>query len=72
MANSYWRAGDLTIWDNRCGLHRGRPHQDANHPRDLRRVTTENVEVRAARGPSPVAPSAVMALDLAELSARLF
>jgi alpha-ketoglutarate-dependent 2,4-dichlorophenoxyacetate dioxygenase len=34
-----WRAGDLVIWDNRCTMHRGRPHDDA-HPRDLRRATT--------------------------------
>jgi alpha-ketoglutarate-dependent taurine dioxygenase len=27
------------IWDNRCTMHRGRPHDDA-HPRDLRRATT--------------------------------
>jgi alpha-ketoglutarate-dependent 2,4-dichlorophenoxyacetate dioxygenase len=31
--------GDLVIWDNRCTMHRGRPHDDA-HPRDLRRATT--------------------------------
>jgi alpha-ketoglutarate-dependent 2,4-dichlorophenoxyacetate dioxygenase len=34
-----WRAGDLVIWDNRCTMHRGRPHDDA-HSRDLRRATT--------------------------------
>ena len=34
-----WRVGDLVIWDNRCTMHRGRPHDDA-HPRDLRRATT--------------------------------
>jgi len=28
-----WRVGDLVIWDNRCTMHRGRPHDDA-HPRD--------------------------------------
>jgi len=42
-----WRVGDLVIWDNRCTLHRGRPYDDAVHPRDLRRVTTKDV-------PSPV------------------
>jgi alpha-ketoglutarate-dependent 2,4-dichlorophenoxyacetate dioxygenase len=42
-----WRVGDLVIWDNRCTLHRGRPYDDAAHPRDLRRVTTKDV-------PSPV------------------
>jgi len=34
-----WRVGDLVIWDNRCTMHRGRPHDDS-HPRDLRRATT--------------------------------
>jgi alpha-ketoglutarate-dependent 2,4-dichlorophenoxyacetate dioxygenase len=37
-----WRVGDLVIWDNRCTMHRGRPHDDA-HPRDLRRATTLDV-----------------------------
>jgi len=37
-----WRGGDLVIWDNRCTMHRGRPHDDA-HPRDLRRATTLDV-----------------------------
>jgi alpha-ketoglutarate-dependent 2,4-dichlorophenoxyacetate dioxygenase len=43
-----WRVGDLVVWDNRCTLHRGRPYDDANHARDLRRVTTKDE-------PSPVA-----------------
>ena len=34
-----WRVGDLVIWDNRCTMHRGRPHDDTQ-PRDLRRATT--------------------------------
>jgi alpha-ketoglutarate-dependent 2,4-dichlorophenoxyacetate dioxygenase len=34
-----WRVGDLVIWDNRCTLHRGRPH-DEHQRRDLRRATT--------------------------------
>jgi alpha-ketoglutarate-dependent 2,4-dichlorophenoxyacetate dioxygenase len=38
----HWRVGDLVIWDNRCTLHRGRPYDDAKHPRDLRRVTTKD------------------------------
>jgi alpha-ketoglutarate-dependent 2,4-dichlorophenoxyacetate dioxygenase len=37
-----WHMGDLVIWDNRCTLHRGRPYDDATHPRDLRRVTTKD------------------------------
>ncbi len=34
-----WRVGDLVIWDNRCTMHRGRPH-DETKARDLRRATT--------------------------------
>jgi alpha-ketoglutarate-dependent 2,4-dichlorophenoxyacetate dioxygenase len=37
-----WRVGDLVIWDNRCTMHRGRPH-DESRPRDLRRATTLDV-----------------------------
>jgi alpha-ketoglutarate-dependent 2,4-dichlorophenoxyacetate dioxygenase len=37
-----WQKGDLVIWDNRCTMHRGRPH-DENAPRDLRRATTLGV-----------------------------
>jgi len=37
-----WRVGDLVIWDNRCTMHRGRPHHDS-YPRDLRRATTLDV-----------------------------
>jgi alpha-ketoglutarate-dependent 2,4-dichlorophenoxyacetate dioxygenase len=45
-----WRVGDLVIWDNRCTLHRGRPYEDARHPRDLRRVTTQDVGNAEHRG----------------------
>jgi alpha-ketoglutarate-dependent 2,4-dichlorophenoxyacetate dioxygenase len=37
-----WQVGDLVIWDNRCTMHRGRPH-DESYPRDLRRATTLDV-----------------------------
>jgi alpha-ketoglutarate-dependent 2,4-dichlorophenoxyacetate dioxygenase len=37
-----WAKGDLVIWDNRCTMHRGRPH-DETQPRDLRRATTLDV-----------------------------
>ena len=37
-----WQVGDLVIWDNRCTLHRGRPYDEANHRRDMRRATVED------------------------------
>jgi alpha-ketoglutarate-dependent 2,4-dichlorophenoxyacetate dioxygenase len=37
-----WQVDDLVIWDNRCTMHRGRPHNDA-YPRDLHRATTLDV-----------------------------
>ncbi|MBV9552830.1 MAG: TauD/TfdA family dioxygenase [Alphaproteobacteria bacterium] len=37
-----WAEGDLVIWDNRCTMHRGRPHEEGA-PRDLRRATTLDV-----------------------------
>ena len=39
-----WRVGDLVIWDNLATMHRGRPFDDARHRRELRRVTTLDVE----------------------------
>jgi alpha-ketoglutarate-dependent 2,4-dichlorophenoxyacetate dioxygenase len=41
-----WRVGDLVIWDNRATMHRGRPFDDASHRRELRRVTTLDIESR--------------------------
>ena len=41
-----WRVGDLVIWDNLATMHRGRPYDDAKHKRELRRVTTLDVEIR--------------------------
>lgn len=38
-----WRLHDLVMWDNRCTLHRARPFEDNTHPRDLRRVTLEDI-----------------------------
>lgn len=35
----HWRTGDLTIWDNRCTLHRARPFNDRVERRDMRRTT---------------------------------
>ena len=39
-----WAVGDLVIWDNRATMHRARPFEDAHHRRELRRVTTLDVE----------------------------
>ncbi|MFL5280482.1 MAG: TauD/TfdA dioxygenase family protein, partial [Rhodopila sp.] len=39
-----WRVGDLVIWDNRCTMHRGRPYDEANHRRDLRRATIQDLD----------------------------
>ena len=48
-----WRVGDLVIWDNRATMHRGRPFDDAKYRRELRRVTTLDIEQ-----PAPVASDA--------------
>jgi len=39
-----WQVGDLVIWDNRCTLHRGARYDDAKYRRDLRRVTTQDMD----------------------------
>ncbi len=39
-----WRVGDLVIWDNRATMHRGRPFDDSKYRRELRRVTTLDIE----------------------------
>jgi alpha-ketoglutarate-dependent 2,4-dichlorophenoxyacetate dioxygenase len=39
-----WKAGDLVIWDNRATMHRARPFDDQTHRRELRRVTTLDIE----------------------------
>jgi alpha-ketoglutarate-dependent 2,4-dichlorophenoxyacetate dioxygenase len=39
-----WRVGDLVIWDNRATMHRARTFDDAKYRRELRRVTTLDVE----------------------------
>jgi alpha-ketoglutarate-dependent 2,4-dichlorophenoxyacetate dioxygenase len=43
-----WRVGDLVIWDNRATMHRARPFDDAQYRRELRRVTTLDVEAPVA------------------------
>jgi len=42
-----WREHDLVIWDNRATMHRARPFADIDARREMRRVTTLDVE-RAA------------------------
>ena len=42
-----WREGDLVIWDNRATMHRARPFDDARYRRELRRVTTLDIEPSA-------------------------
>jgi alpha-ketoglutarate-dependent 2,4-dichlorophenoxyacetate dioxygenase len=39
-----WRDGDLVIWDNRCTMHRATPFDDSRHRRELRRVTTLDLQ----------------------------
>ena len=39
-----WRVGDLVIWDNRATMHRATPFDDARHRRELRRVTTLDID----------------------------
>jgi alpha-ketoglutarate-dependent 2,4-dichlorophenoxyacetate dioxygenase len=42
-----WREGDLVIWDNRATMHRARPFADTKERRELRRVTTLDIEAPA-------------------------
>jgi alpha-ketoglutarate-dependent 2,4-dichlorophenoxyacetate dioxygenase len=49
----HWRVGDLVIWDNRATMHRATPFDDARYRRELRRVTTLDIE-----SPAPVASRA--------------
>jgi alpha-ketoglutarate-dependent 2,4-dichlorophenoxyacetate dioxygenase len=39
-----WRVEDLVIWDNRATMHRARPFDDTKYRRELRRVTTLDIE----------------------------
>ncbi len=43
-----WRVGDLVIWDNRATMHRAHPFGDAKYRRELRRVTTLDIEPPAS------------------------
>ena len=44
-----WQCGDLVIWDNRCTMHRATPFEEGSYRRELRRVTTLDIERAAAR-----------------------
>jgi alpha-ketoglutarate-dependent 2,4-dichlorophenoxyacetate dioxygenase len=46
-----WRVADLVIWDNRATMHRGKPFDDTKYRRELRRVTTLDIEEPAATAP---------------------
>ncbi|MBV9439997.1 MAG: TauD/TfdA family dioxygenase [Candidatus Eremiobacteraeota bacterium] len=39
-----WHVDDFVIWDNRCTMHRGLAFDETTQRRDLRRVTTLDVE----------------------------
>ena len=43
-----WQVGDLVIYDNRATMHRARPFEDTKYPRELRRVTTLDIQDQAA------------------------
>ena len=43
-----WQVGDFVIWDNRCTLHRGKPFDERNEARDLRRVSTRDLSFEGA------------------------
>jgi alpha-ketoglutarate-dependent 2,4-dichlorophenoxyacetate dioxygenase len=43
-----WSVGDIVIWDNRCTMHRATPFEDLEYRRELRRVTTLDIEPAAA------------------------
>ena len=42
-----WRDHDLVIWDNLATMHRSTQFDDATHRRELRRITTLDVEIPA-------------------------
>jgi alpha-ketoglutarate-dependent 2,4-dichlorophenoxyacetate dioxygenase len=48
-----WTVGDLVIWDNRATMHRARPFEDLTQRRELRRVTTLDVEPAELLTPRP-------------------
>ena len=43
-----WQPGDLVMWDNRCGLHRGRPWDESRYRRVMHRTTVAGDGTTAA------------------------
>lgn len=43
-----WQKGDVVIWDNRCTMHRATPFEDLQYRRELRRVTTLDLDSASA------------------------
>lgn len=43
-----WRPHDFVIWDNRATMHRACPFDDTDVPRELRRVTTLDLDLPSA------------------------
>ena len=42
-----WRSGDYVSWDNLATMHRGKRLDDSTFHRELRRVTTLDLELPA-------------------------
>jgi len=49
-----WRAGDMVMWDNRQTMHRATAFDDTKYKRELRRVTTLDID-HAAQGEAAAA-----------------
>jgi hypothetical protein len=49
-----WRVGDLVIWDNRCTMHRGRPHDDREAEGETSRSLSSRGESLRCCGVLPV------------------
>jgi alpha-ketoglutarate-dependent 2,4-dichlorophenoxyacetate dioxygenase len=49
-----WRRGDLVMWDNRCMLHRGRPWDESQYRRVMRRTTVAGHGPTAPEGDATV------------------
>jgi alpha-ketoglutarate-dependent 2,4-dichlorophenoxyacetate dioxygenase len=49
-----WAVDDVVLWDNRCTMHRGRPH-DPSLPRVMRRSTAMDIGPSVPSGGQPAA-----------------